>query len=192
MFFLCLGGCLFIWKEARQHHVCNTLRCCFLIKNIWNNNLTVNPRNNQQLLLKDKNKCIKCFKKSGLNVVYPSSKLLFITYWKTYCFWHQHQINEAKYLQTIPSQHFILPSGSSLPLSGLSLLLPGRRRGTEICGRGDHQSPAGTLRPEPSCSPPLSCCSGTAASSGCSCETKNKHIQVIIISAWGYNWWICR
>lgn len=67
----------------------------------------------------------------------------------------------------------VQPSSPSCPLAvsslclSLSLLLPGRRRGTEICGRGDHQSPAGTQQPEPSCSPPLSCCSGTAESSGC-------------------------
>lgn len=54
------------------------------------------------------------------------------------------------------------------PCVCLFLLLPGRRRGTVICGRGDHQSPAGTLQPEPSCSPLPSCCSGKAESSGCS------------------------
>lgn len=48
-------------------------------------------------------------------------------------------------------------------------LSPGKRRGTVTCGRGGHRSPAGTLRPAPSCSPPRSCCSSTAASFGCSC-----------------------
>lgn len=53
-------------------------------------------------------------------------------------------------------------------------LSPGKRRGTATCGRGDRRCPAGTRRLAPSCSPPPSCCSGTAASFGCSCKKKKE------------------
>lgn len=71
------------------------------------------------------------------------------------------------------------PLSSSCPLAQpclcVFLLLPGRRRGTVICAHGGHQSPVGRLQPAPSCSPPLSCCSGTAESSGCSCSSDRFH-----------------
>lgn len=93
---------------------------------------------------------------------------------------------EMKRISVTPSDKWSLRSQEpSLRLSPappspsvcLFLLLPGRRRGTAICGRGDHQSPAGRLQPAPSCSPPPSCCSGTAESSGCSCNSDRHKSQ---------------
>ena len=51
------------------------------------------------------------------------------------------------------------------------LPVPGRQQGTASCGHGAHRCPGETQLPRPSYTPPQSCCSDRAVSSGCTCHT---------------------